>query len=83
MKNGRFYAKYKVMENISIYSKFNALPDNLKRQVIDYIEFLSEKKRENKKVSKPKKPKFGSCKGMFEMAQDFDEPLEDFKDYMY
>jgi hypothetical protein len=25
----------------------------------------------------------GSCKGMFEMATDFDEPLEDFKEYMY
>ncbi len=83
MKNDRFYAKYKVMENISFYSKFNALPDNLKRQVIDYIEFLSGKKRENKKASKPKTPKFGSCKGMFEMSPDFDEPLEDFRDYMY
>ncbi len=27
-------------------------------------------------------PKFGSAKGMFVMAPDFDEPLEDFKDYM-
>jgi hypothetical protein len=44
LKNDRFYAKYKVMENMSFYSKFNALPDNLKRQaqVKDYIEFLSE-----------------------------------------
>ena len=26
-------------------------------------------------------PKFGSAKGLFKMAEDFDEPLEDFKDY--
>jgi hypothetical protein len=26
---------------------------------------------------------FGCAKGMFEMAPDFDEPLEDFKEYMY
>jgi prevent-host-death family protein len=25
---------------------------------------------------------FGSAKGLIEMSEDFDEPLEDFKDYM-
>lgn len=29
------------------------------------------------------KPGFGCMKGAFEMAPDFDEPLEDFKEYMY
>jgi antitoxin (DNA-binding transcriptional repressor) of toxin-antitoxin stability system len=28
------------------------------------------------------RPKFGSAKGLIEMSDDFDEPLEDFKDYM-
>ncbi|MBK1986759.1 type II toxin-antitoxin system Phd/YefM family antitoxin [Sphaerospermopsis aphanizomenoides BCCUSP55] len=28
------------------------------------------------------RPKFGSAKGMVTMADDFDEPLEDFKEYM-
>ena len=28
-------------------------------------------------------PGFGCLKGMFEMSPDFDEPLEDFKEYMY
>jgi len=32
---------------------------------------------EQKKV-----PVFGCAKGRFRMADDFDEPLEDFKDYM-
>ncbi|MCL0069522.1 type II toxin-antitoxin system Phd/YefM family antitoxin [Dehalococcoidia bacterium] len=27
-------------------------------------------------------PKFGSAKGLIEISDDFDEPLEDFKDYM-
>jgi antitoxin (DNA-binding transcriptional repressor) of toxin-antitoxin stability system len=33
---------------------------------------------------KPKKqqPTFGSAKGLISMAKDFDEPLDDFKDYM-
>ena len=28
-------------------------------------------------------PKFASAKGLVEMSDDFDEPLEDFKEYMY
>ncbi len=71
------------MENTSINAKFNALPDNLKRQAADFIDFLLEKKQKPPKDNKPKVPKFGSCKGMFEMAPDFDEPLDDFKEYMY
>jgi hypothetical protein len=27
-------------------------------------------------------PRFGSMKGMFTIMPDFDEPLEDFKEYM-
>ena len=27
-------------------------------------------------------PKFGSAKGLIVMSDDFDEPLEDFKEYM-
>jgi prevent-host-death family protein len=28
------------------------------------------------------KPRFGSARGKIEMAEDFDAPLEDFRDYM-
>ena len=34
-------------------------------------------REEEKKV-----PVFGCAKGQFRIAEDFDEPLEDFKDYM-
>lgn len=103
------------MSTTALYSKFEALPDNLQQQVLDYIEFLlsrESKSRKSKKSAKqvsgeatpasdsdpdkqlehfkqptstPKKPLkagFGGAKGMFVMADDFDEPLEDFKDYM-
>ena len=34
-------------------------------------------------AAKPRpKPVFGSAKGLIEIADDFDEPLEDFADYM-
>ena len=29
-----------------------------------------------------RRPLFGSAKGLITMSDDFDEPLEDFKDYM-
>jgi hypothetical protein len=38
---------------------------------------FSPKTEEEKKV-----PVFGCAKGQFRMADDFDEPLEDFADYM-
>ena len=29
-----------------------------------------------------RRPQFGSARGLIEMAEDFDAPLEDFKEYM-
>lgn len=43
------------------------------------MEFLKQKA---KTKTKPKERKFGYAKDFFKMAPDFDEPLEDFKDYM-
>jgi len=54
------------------------LPDNLKQEVADFISFLSSKS--NTKVKKQRV--FGAAKGMFITSPDFDEPLDDFKDYM-
>lgn len=65
------------MDNTLLYSKLSQLPDNLKSEVSDFIDFLMSK---NKKPNK-NKPKFGSAKGMFKMKKTFDDPIEDFKDY--
>lgn len=67
------------MNNIFLYSKFNSLPENLKSEVSDFIDFLMSK---TKKSPSKKKPKFGSGKGMFKMKKDFDQPIADFKDYI-
>ncbi|MBX3257407.1 MAG: DUF2281 domain-containing protein [Chitinophagaceae bacterium] len=68
------------VDNILLYNKLASLPDNLKSEVEDFIDFLKSKKA--KGSDKTKKPRFGSGKGMFKMAADFDEPLDDFKEYM-
>ena len=79
------------MSTVALYSKIEALPESLKSQVLDYIEFLlsREVKKSGRAEVKPaeeQKPQFkagfGGAKGMFVMSPDFDEPLEDFKEYM-
>ena len=65
------------MNNTLLYSKLSHLPDNLKSEVSDFIDFLLSKNRKPTEY----KPKFGSAKGMFKMKKNFDEPIEDFKDY--
>ena len=67
------------MKSIQLYTKLSYLPNDLKSEVIDFIDFLLSKK---KKEMIKKKPQFGCAKGQFYMSPDFDEPLEDFKEYM-
>ena len=68
------------MNNIVLYNKLASLPDNLKAEVGDFIDFLATKaKKKQNKI----KPKFGSGKDMFVIKPDFDQPLDDFKEYMY
>ena len=53
----------------------------MKVEVLDFVEFLEYKKAS--KIEKPvKKRIFGFAKGKYVMAPDFDEPLDEFKDYM-
>ena len=66
------------MDDILLYTKLSNLPDNLKSEVANFVDFLLNK---NKKPSKSK-AKFGSAKGMFKMKKNFDAPIEDFKDYL-
>jgi hypothetical protein len=68
------------MDNISLYSKLATLPDDLKAEVSDFVDFLATKR---KKAQANKKPVFGSGKGMFVLKPGFDEPLEDFQEYMH
>ncbi len=61
----------KLFDEIFNLSKFN-----------NDIKKLKIKNNHNKKLKK-EKPIFGSMKGMAEyMADDFDEPLDDLKNYM-
>lgn len=67
------------MTDLQLYSELSSLPNNLKKEVQEFIERL---KKRTKKQSSNKERKFGAAKGFFKMHADFDEPLDDFKDYM-
>ncbi|MCF0049605.1 DUF2281 domain-containing protein [Dyadobacter sp. LJ53] len=61
--------------------KVSVLPENLKEEVSDYVDFLISKYLPGESLNK-KPLKFGMMKGTFKMSPDFDEPLDDFKEYM-
>lgn len=64
-----------------IISQLYQLPENLKVEVLHYIEFLKNQYNE-KSTNKIHTRKFGSAKGKYTLSPDFNAPLEDFKDYM-
>ncbi|GAA4333981.1 hypothetical protein GCM10023149_41070 [Mucilaginibacter gynuensis] len=79
------------METLTLDKKIKMLPDDLKLKVEGYIDALLEENGTGKSqiLADPqgeynvRKPVFGSGKGMFgKMAEDFDAPLDDFKEYM-
>jgi hypothetical protein len=67
------------MDHLLTYNKLAQLPREMQAEVMDFIEFLLSRKKENKSDNKPQ---FGSGKGMFTIKPGFDDPLDDFKEYM-
>jgi len=67
-----------IMNDIEIYKKLKRLSPPLKKEADDFIEFLLSKKERDD--SRPKRP-LGLAKGLIEMNDDFDDPLDDFKEY--
>lgn len=75
-----------VLEQID--AQASQLPPELQAEVLDFIQFLDFKKSKDQAVSAalfPRLPnKFGAGKGLITyIADDFDAPLDDLKDYMY
>lgn len=67
------------MTDTSLKLKINSLPRELRAQVADYVEFLKQKA---KVKSNLKSREFGYAKGKITLTDDFDEPLDEFKNYM-
>jgi hypothetical protein len=67
------------MTNTSLYTRISTLPRSIQNEIYDYMEFLIQK---HKPQSSKIHPKAGCMKGTFQMSPDFNEPLDDFKEYM-
>jgi hypothetical protein len=67
------------MTDLQLYTQISSLPADLKKEVSDFVEFLKQKAKPKTRL---KKRQLGAAKGLIVMSPDFDEPLEDFKDYM-
>ncbi|MEZ4826037.1 MAG: DUF2281 domain-containing protein [Bacteroidia bacterium] len=74
------------MSHQQIIKLFDALPENYQLEVMHFIEFLMQKSQVKhvKEIDQTERKKrhFGHAKGKIYMSPDFDQPLEDFKDYM-
>lgn len=66
------------MTDLMLYTKITALPPSLKNEVSDFVDFLQAKR-----TTKPmKKRVFGYAKDSIVIKPGFDDPLDEFKEYM-
>lgn len=71
------------MSSETVIKLFQNLPLEFQKEVIHFMEFLSFKVKKTTVGPKQQKASlFGHAKGKIYVAPDFDEPLDDFKDYM-
>ncbi len=67
------------MTNTSLILEINSLPKDLREEVVDFVEFLKKKSRAKSKL---KMREFGFAKGKIKLSADFDEPLDEFKNFI-
>lgn len=69
------------MSILDLVAKIEKLPPEKLAEVESLVDSLVSKLPLEE--TKEKRPVFGSFKGKIIMSDDFDEPLDDFKEYMY
>jgi hypothetical protein len=67
------------MTNTSLKIEINSLPKALREEVEDFVKFLKKKVKTKSDI---KARECGFAKGKIKLSSDFDEPLNDFKNYM-
>jgi hypothetical protein len=67
-----------------LLSQYQQLPNALQEEVLHFVGYLLQKAKEMnvEKEPTPTIRKAGTLKGAFIVPDDFNKPLEDFKDYM-
>lgn len=73
-----------MMSELTIMRRIANLKPKQQEMVEAFVEFLEQKSQAEPTVDKDYPPlEAGFLKGTFVMKDDFDEPLDDFKEYMY
>jgi mRNA-degrading endonuclease RelE of RelBE toxin-antitoxin system len=71
------------MNLTTLSKKIKKLPPDKQQQVEDFVNFLgSQYGSEERGLADRRKANRGMAKGVLTISDDFDEPLEDFDDYM-
>lgn len=69
------------MTDLSLYTRISSLPDSLKSEVVDFIDFISTRRKiATKRVKRTRT--FGYAKNSIVIKPGFDDPIDDFKEYM-
>lgn len=68
------------------YIQLDSLPEEVRKKVLVFIEGLMEqwerRKKESGEAPRKKRRIAGLMKGQIHISEDFDAPLDDFKEYM-
>ena len=70
--------------DLEIFQTVIKMPESLKQEILHYAKYLLEKhaKTESSAEQLEQPHGYGSWTGQIVMSDDFDEPLEDLKEYM-
>lgn len=69
-----------MIQDNQLLDDFHSLPPEKQVEVIDFIGYLKSKTTVNS--DNKSRNAYGSLKGTFSVSEDFDDPLEDFADYI-
>ncbi len=70
------------MTDVNIVYEIRQLPDDLQQEAFDFVLFLKSRLNNTRPQYNFGSRKFGISKGKYKLTADFDEPLEDFQEYM-
>jgi Protein of unknown function (DUF2281) len=72
------------MVSPELIETLDKLPPSIQSEILNYAKYLATQYVQPSIPDQPPKTyrQAGTMKGMFTLADDFDEPLEDLKDYM-
>ena len=66
----------------ALMSQIHTLPESLKAEVARFVESLKKQANKENAVKPSRRPKAGSMAGKIMILPGFDDPLEEFEEYM-